>query len=412
MNKKVVSILILAMAQSAVFANINVFNRSLPNRAGVSFDYITDTWDTNTVAGFYQEGKQNNFSMVYGKNQFDGTGDNSEAAASARMEIGIPLYVAFGQKNKSTFNDDGIKKTTVKDFRTTGQIGTTFGGFGVALFADVADNSQKYTDTDLEWSKTVQKYGINMGSSTANLASAWTLGIGATILDDVKNAAGTKTNTGYTFDLDGDTVPDYDNIYGKGYAIEVASEGWIPLGANFLGWLAEVYFINTKGEKSDTTHANEYTGLNYLVNPFYTFKLPLGKESSFFVNPGVSVEGKYFDVKPLAGGDHAPVSEIGTYFTMPMMFKFFVTQSKNLSLQAGVNTKTTIYSTGLVTDSKPKTVSKDNADGMGSFTLGYGFGATYQPNENLRMHALFDTQTDYVNASFNLGVDYLFTAGE
>ncbi len=398
------------LSAGSLFANIAVFNRSLPNQAGVNFGYVVDTWDFNTVAGYYAQSKGDNFSMTYGATELNGTGDTGEAAVSGRLTVGLPLFYAVAQRNAGNSKSDNTPRANYElvnnNSRTTVQLGTAFGNLGVALFADMQDNSYEWTNSttglgftadgdSVKATNTQNKFGINLGQSTEGFASAWTLGASYTKVGDevVTKDTVTTTNSGTTNTRDG-----------NGSIIDVATSGWMPLGADFWGWSATFSTGSFENEAKTKT-----SGMSYMVNPFYTKTLAIKDGSNLYLNPGLAVYGSSSTSKP-ATGDQTDASFTGLYLTLPIMFQVPVTESGSFTVQAGVSPKVALWTTGDVSKTgNVEKVTTNASQGMFSTAgLSYGFGASYKPSEKLSMHALLNTTANEVDTKFALGVDYHF----
>ncbi len=421
----------------SVFANISVFNRSLPNQAGMDFDYVVDTWDYNTVAAYYSQSKADNFSMTYGVTELDGTDDAGEAALSGRLSIGLPLFYAVGFRNSGTFKSDNTVgqnfEASKKNSRTTAQLGTTFGTFGVALFTDLnkMGNEYKNSTSGTAWTtagysltetNNLTKIGVNMGEASEDFSRAWTLGVAYTDIKDnskQKDTAGEDTYVKGT-DLDGDGT---DDAIGDGYALDVATTGWLPVnGPDYVGWSGTFTYADSAWKQVDGGASATFydgaategsaTGYKYTVNPFYTKTLEIKEKSYFYLNPGVSVEGSAYKKEIKGATDKTEGSFTGVYFTIPIMFQVPVTDSGNFTLQAGVSPKVALYTTGDKIKTGPvETVEKTAAQSsFGMASLSYGLGASYKPSERLSMHVLFNTTANQVDSKFALGVDYHFAS--
>lgn len=450
------------LTSASAFANNFVFNRSLPNQAGVGYEFIWGSWDFVTTPAYYtlQEGD-----VISSNYTFDDNASEGDFVIGGKNTLaGLPLFWAVGTNDQGdktvteVAENAGTSSATTDeesdiDYKHRLQIGSVFGGIGVAAYVQLAKagnssidetsatattkntTTRKSYDVDASFEDpdVANKFGINIGQNGDGGALVWTLGVGYNMVGgssseefDPATPGSEHTYTG--LDALDNTLGTEDDGIGQYSTLELSSFGWIPVDdkGSLIGWVVKADMIVTGSEdvKLETAGVTtdegtwDASGLDIQPTVFYTLSLPIGDIATMYLNPevGMHYQSKSLTYKTKGATDPSvdtTESLISFNANLPIMFALPVDKAGKFTINTGWYPQLTVYSkntTETVSIGDPTKRDTETETSILSATGSYGLGATYKPADNLAMHFLAiptsDSRANLSTVSF--GVDYVF----
>lgn len=200
--KLAIIIAMISMIQP-VFGAVRIFNPSLGNQAGQSFDNVLDTWDYLTVPGLFSNLKDGALSFGFTN---DGKLTNANTFfGGGFFNVGLPIYLVAGIRNANTSSSNADSTSTAQPAATTTTnpstvstslnnsfrvaAGTSFGTLGVQVFADLNASGVNSTYTnpnaltialktgtiEQRTTTTTDQFGLNVGSKSGEMV--WNIGV-------------------------------------------------------------------------------------------------------------------------------------------------------------------------------------------------------------------------------------------
>lgn len=443
MKKTTLAAFVLAAAGFATTSvsafPITPFPRSLPNQAGVNYEFLWGAWDYITTPAYYTMQEKDALSFFLTPNPGNGT---LQGNLGGKTSVGIPLYWAIGLKTRdaTTKTTEFTPATGTGTTKTDGksdlavQIGSEFGGFGVGVFTHMINKTQKCegatttaacTGTGTAGSSyedpsdSSTEAGVNLGQNFEN-GTVWGAGLSykmnggkVSTKTTTTETAGDQTSTG-TLGT-GVVTPDESNT------IKVSTFGWVPMGTegDLLGWLVTVDNTSGTTDYSTTTSGTatkygsaELADMNASVGVFYTLALPLGKDAVFYVNPelGIGYGSKTETTADATATNkfEKKTNKMELGFNLPIMFGVNITETLMMNvgwypafqLMSSTTVEDTATAGGTSTTSKTTTAGEMLA--LDTDLFGYGMGLTWNANQNLAVH---------INATANRGPNVTNIAG-
>lgn len=426
--KAAVALIAISGTASLSAFPITPFPRSLPNQAGVGYEFLWGSWDYITTPAYYTYQDKDTLSAFYTPDQSSG-----DFMVGGKTTVGLPIYWAARANNTGSTKEyedaSGTQEYTTANSRYAAQIGSVFAGFGVGAFFDQktdyteaknttatsagtlaagtysATNSSKTIDAGNQYTQ----FGVNVGQNFED-GTVWGAGVSYSIVggaDETTTAAGTRKDEGG------------DQAYNR---IDAQTFGWVPVGTegDLVGWLVTFDQKTGSGDDAltDGTTANpvktEHSDMNVAPGVFYTIALPLGDDSTFYLNPEVGYSMGSKSVKSTQSGatTEEKTTKQSAYVALPIMFAVNIT--KGLMLNVGWYPQVQVLGSTKV-ESIPATgttTTTTTTEGIGKATTSsYGLGLTWEANDNLAFHLLGTNAANKVDAAqVSVGVDYYFDA--
>ncbi|MCS6984759.1 MAG: hypothetical protein NZM25_06510 [Leptospiraceae bacterium] len=423
-----IAVLSLCFAQGG-YAYLDYLNRSLPNQAGVKYDYLLDQWDFAVRPVFFSGAKSDVITAFYSA---DPNGNEGKFNLASRTSLGaLPLYWAVQFNNEGTETtemEDTSTQTKIKltEYKTDTylQVGSLFGGFGINLFARLKNNGNTETETTTagvksttkDLSKTENAFGLNLGQGSERFDFFWSVGV------EYRQEGGDKeTVTGGSRNLNtSGGNPDTADIGLAGFRLRTV--GRLPLTTNKLlaGWRAAFQTVSGKAEhiSASTKIAQSEKSLLGLEDlAFYlTQVLPITDNSRFLANEEIALayvsEKTTIKVTAGPGKSESTLTGLMLNIALPLIFQINITPAlllnagwypKLVLVDSAEIKKTTVTAGGTTTTQTAKT--SQAIYGTGDI---FGVGLSYLVGKSLRVH-FNATPANTANAgNLSFGADYIF----
>ncbi len=427
------------------FAYITYLGKSLPNQAGVQYDYLLDQWDYATLAPFYGAAKTDILTAFYSADP-NGNGGNFKLAGRNTLG-GFPLFWGASVRNGSTTTTEYKTPNGASDWKDTEynsdtslHIGSLFAGIGVSVFtrlhninneeAQNSNNGTNFTNKGDFYKNTRNTYnafGLNVGQGSENLEFFWSVGV-----EYVAEGGTTQNKTAGVVTTNGDYDPAAD--FPERDTMRLRTTGRLPItsGSLLAGWRASV--TTSSGSEEYKVGANKLSSKDYSLFSledlalYLTQIMPVSANSRFLINEELRF---YFSNQAISGKAQNPAtgdggiifsgggiekheqktSSWGLAVALPLIFQVSVTQG--LFINAGWHPRLNIISnytiTNITTTSGVKAENKSSAS-SGYFGNGniFGLGLTYNPSPKLRVHLNANNAGTADAGNLTFGADYLF----
>lgn len=137
-TRLIFSIVFFLIANHSVWSYISVFEKSIPNQAGVSYDITFDTWDYLIAPAYYSQLDYD--ALAAGYTNF--SGEKNTVIIGGRFTVGIPVYTAVSYKNNPIQKENSnttseTKKQIIEDMHVRASAGVLVGKIGIGLFTQI-----------------------------------------------------------------------------------------------------------------------------------------------------------------------------------------------------------------------------------------------------------------------------------
>ncbi len=134
-----ITLIVFTGSGNFLWSYISIFEKSIPNQAGVSYDITFDNWDYLIAPAYYSQLK--NDSLEAGYTNF--TGEKNTILLGGRFTLGLPIYTAVSYKNNPTQKENSnttseTKKQIIEDMHLRASVGILVGeSLGVGIFTQM-----------------------------------------------------------------------------------------------------------------------------------------------------------------------------------------------------------------------------------------------------------------------------------